>query len=278
MEKNKQKVFVMGDKHGAAKAMQQCFERSGFDFEKDLLIDLGDICDGWGETYECVELLMKCKNLIAIRGNHDWWWMEYIHGGIHPTQFKHGALATLKSYGFNCLGKEWEKFQLRWDTQTQEVVTNFNVGNIPESHKKFFKYQHRYYLDENKRLFVHGGINRHIPINEQTDQILYWDRDLWYSVVGASTMVSSNYKKIKTNGAYKEIYIGHTATVNWTEDNEPFDGGIHHITTPMNRFNIWNMDTGAGFVGKLTIMDIDTKEYWQSDFCKDLYPDEKGRT
>jgi len=274
----------MGDKHGAAKAMQQCFDRAKFDFEEDLLIDLGDIVDGWGESFECVELLLKCKNLIAIRGNHDWWWNEYIQGGIHPERFKHGALATLKSYGFNCLGRSWDKFQLKWDHEEQTVITNFNPGNIPESHVKFFKYQNRYYLDDKKRLFVHGGINRHLPITDQPDQVLYWDRDLWNSAVGASTMIDSRYKKVKTNGSYKEIYIGHTATVNWWEDEEVsvstglvIKKGTIPVTVPMNRFNLWNLDTGAGFVGRLTIMDIDTKEYWQSDFCKDLYPDEIGR-
>ena len=33
----------------------------------------------------------------------------------------------------------------------------------------------------------------------------------------------------------------------------------------MQRCNVWNLDTGAGYGYKLTIMDIDTKQYWQSD-------------
>ena len=37
------------------------------------------------------------------------------------------------------------------------------------------------------------------------------------------------------------------------------------------------MDTGGGFNGKVTAMDIDTKEYFQSDFVKELYPIETGR-
>ena len=40
---------------------------------------------------------------------------------------------------------------------------------------------------------------------------------------------------------------------------------------------IVNVDTGAAFVGKLTLMNVDTLEYWQSDTVKDLYPNEKGR-
>lgn len=45
----------------------------------------------------------------------------------------------------------------------------------------------------------------------------------------------------------------------------------------MQGTNVWNIDTGAGFKGKLTIMDADTKEFWQSDPVPELYPNEKGR-
>lgn len=65
---------------------------------------------------------------------------------------------------------------------------------------------------------------------------------------------------------YHEIFIGHSATTKY------------NIHEPMNIFNIWNIDTGAGFSGKLTIMDADTKNYWQSDFTKELYPNEGGRS
>ena len=45
----------------------------------------------------------------------------------------------------------------------------------------------------------------------------------------------------------------------------------------MNRCNVWNLDTGGGYEGRLTIMDINTKEFWQSDNMKTLYPNERGR-
>ena len=80
-------------------------------------------------------------------------------------------------------------------------------------------------------------------------------------------------KRIKKDSAlfpkrlklFNEIYIGHTPTTY-------FD-----LTTRMQGCNVWNVDTGAAFKGPLTIMDIDTKEFWQSDPVKDLYPGEKGR-
>jgi serine/threonine protein phosphatase 1 len=41
--------------------------------------------------------------------------------------------------------------------------------------------------------------------------------------------------------------------------------------------NIWNLDTGAAFTGALSMMDADTKEFWQSDLLSVLYPEENGR-
>jgi serine/threonine protein phosphatase 1 len=64
---------------------------------------------------------------------------------------------------------------------------------------------------------------------------------------------------------YKEIYIGHTPT---TKINQ---------TVPVNKACIWNVDTGAAFTGPLTILDIETKEFWQSDFLPHLYSYENGR-
>jgi serine/threonine protein phosphatase 1 len=45
----------------------------------------------------------------------------------------------------------------------------------------------------------------------------------------------------------------------------------------VQKANIWNVDTGAAFKGALTIMDIDSKQVWQSDVLPSLYPKEDGR-
>ena len=46
---------------------------------------------------------------------------------------------------------------------------------------------------------------------------------------------------------------------------------------PINAMNVWNVDTGAAFKGKITGMNIDTKAFFQSDVLPSLYPKEKGR-
>jgi len=37
------------------------------------------------------------------------------------------------------------------------------------------------------------------------------------------------------------------------------------------------MDTGAAFHGRISVMDIASKKYWQSDAVQQLYPGETGR-
>lgn len=64
---------------------------------------------------------------------------------------------------------------------------------------------------------------------------------------------------------FDEIFIGHTPVTRVGSD------------IPMKALNVWNVDTGAAFKGKLSMMDIDTKTFFQSDPIYKLYPNEKGR-
>ncbi len=66
--------FVIGDIHGAHRALLQCFERSGFDRQNDLLICLGDLCDGWPDVDKVFDELLAgqepgtCYWVIMISG------------------------------------------------------------------------------------------------------------------------------------------------------------------------------------------------------------------
>lgn len=46
---------------------------------------------------------------------------------------------------------------------------------------------------------------------------------------------------------------------------------------PMNAANVWNIDTGAAYKGPVTVMNVETKEFWQSDDAYTFYPNENGR-
>lgn len=230
------KTFVMGDIHGAYKALVQCLERSEFDKENDTLIQLGDIVDGYSESFECVEELLTIKNLISIKGNHDQWFNQYLETGKHPVNWTHGGWSTRSSY---------------------------SNREIPLSHKEFFAKQLLYYKDKQNNIFVHGGFNRLETLreNEFTPHVFYWDRDLWQEVLSAESI----NKTINIVEPHNEIFLGHTNTMIWGKD------------TPMKAKTVWNLDTNAGWGDKLTIMNVETKEFFQSDKIIKLYPNDKGR-
>ena len=58
---------------------------------------------------------------------------------------------------------------------------------------------------------------------------------------------------------FKKIYIGHTSTVMWKIDQ------------PIAAANVINMDTGAGWGGRLSMIDLDSNEVIQSDAVTELY-------
>lgn len=260
----KPKTWVIGDVHGAARAVRQCFERSGIDFENDTLITLGDICDGWSEVKEALDEILKVKHRIDIQGNHDWWFDQWMRTGVNPVSWMQGGDATAESY---IRAATTEEIPIHLRPYGGGWVTNLCNIDIPKSHQEFFGHQIPYYVDDKNRIFVHGGFDRDLPITENDHSELMWDRSLW-----RKAMSCVGEQKLVTADNFSEIFIGHTATVNFLDK-----AAGKRIDTPMHCGGVWNLDTGAGFKGKLTILNVDTKEYFQSDFVDSLYPDENGR-
>lgn len=249
------KTFVLGDIHGAAKALQQCFDRAAFDMENDLLIQLGDVVDRHDEVYECVEILLQVENLIALKGNHDDWFDDFLRTDMHPRGWTYGGMDTVRSY-LRHAGKAGVFREI-----DEGHSTNLVASDIPSTHQDFFSKQRPYYVDQQNRCFVHGGFSPRLPMNEQHPDDFYWDRFLWHNAIehkrSFGDEVHPAYDGIVPD--FLEVYLGHTPTTNWNTDQ------------PMKAFNIWNIDTGAARSGRLTIMDVGTKEYWQSDPLPTLY-------
>jgi serine/threonine protein phosphatase 1 len=136
-----------------------------------------------------------------------------------------------------------------------------------EEHIRFFENMHLYYLDESNRLFLHAGFTAMQGVeNEKNTETFYLDRTLWEMVLALDKDIQkedSRYPKRLKH--YNEIYIGHTPTTNFG------------VVSPMSAANVWNIDTGAAFKGRVSGINIDTKEYVQSDLLPVLYPNEKGR-
>ncbi len=242
------RTLVIGDIHGGLRALHQVFERAQTSPE-DTLIFLGDYVDGWSQSPQVIDLLLELKerqNCIFIRGNHDELLLDWLKCNTQNIDeemwFKHGGEATITAY-----------------------------ADLPELHRKkhieFLESLQDYYLDAQNRLFIHAGFTNMNGIQyEYFPKLFYWDRTLWETALALDPSVEKTspvYPKRFT--LYDEIYIGHTPVTRIGQ------------TVPVHKANVWNIDTGAAFKGPLTILDINSKAFWQSEPLPQLYPNEKGR-
>lgn len=236
---------VIGDIHGGFKALKQLIEKANL--QKDTqYIFVGDYVDGWSESAGVISYLIEFSeknNCIFLRGNHDELLYKFLKfGEKNPAWLSQGGESSIKSY------------------------TKLSEGE-KKKHLEFFENLMNYHIDSENRLFVHAGfMNQNGPQQEYYPNLVYWDRTLWEMVCAMDSLISDdNDKYPRRLKLFKEIYIGHTPVTRVG------------FNKPANFANVWNIDTGAAFKGKLSMLDIDSKEIWQSEPVHLFYPDEKGR-
>ncbi|CAM1355605.1 Metallophosphatase (fragment) [Tenacibaculum halocynthiae] len=95
------KTFVIGDIHGGLKAIPQILKKAKVNTE-DTLIFLGDYVDGWGESAQVIDFLIKLESThkcIFIKGNHDVYCENWLKEGTsNQSWLFHGGTMTIKSY------------------------------------------------------------------------------------------------------------------------------------------------------------------------------------
>ncbi len=239
------RTFAVGDIHGGLKALIQLLNKMEVK-DEDTLVFVGDYVDGWSESAQVIQFLIELSqkiNCVFIKGNHDVWCEDWLRDNdVNPTWYMHGGKETMESYeGFS-------------DEQKKE-------------HLEFFQNMPLYYIDNENRLFVHAGFTSMHGIEKEVFKTsLYFDRTLWEMALTMDKRIKENSKLYPNRlKQYKEIYIGHTPTINFESE------------IPMNAINVWNIDTGAAFTGKLSAINLNTKDVFQSDNLPVLYPNEKGR-
>jgi serine/threonine protein phosphatase 1 len=239
------RTLVIGDIHGGLRALHQIMDRAKVTTD-DTLIFLGDYVDGWSESPQVLDYLIelgKKQNCIFIKGNHDDLVLQWLEESKDNLEwYKHGGESTVLAY--NTVSETKKK-----------------------RHIEFLQSLQDYYLDEQNRLFIHAGFTNMNGIDyEYFPKLFYWDRTLWETALALDTAIpKESFLYPKRLKLYDEIYIGHTPVSKIEQ------------TIPIQKACIWNIDTGAAFNGPLTILDVDTKAFWQSEPLNKLYFNEKGR-
>lgn len=226
------KRFVLGDIHGEYEYLKDVLQKSGFDYENDLLIQMGDIVDRGPEPFKCMDELLKIKHLVILLGNHDMTFKHYINGGAN-------ILSSYPSNGVQVTEQKWNEL-----SKAQKDMYE----------AKIFNKMTKYFVTPDHILFVHGGFDPKVPIEKQTESYIVWDRELVNDAY--DEFVKPTDKKL--TGPFKRVFIGHTPTLYYSLIH-PFTGG-----------GVTNVDTGSGKGGCLTIMDIDSGKFWQSEYSQEL--------
>ncbi|TDG36367.1 serine/threonine protein phosphatase [Pedobacter changchengzhani] len=239
------RTLVIGDIHGGLKALTQLLDRAEISQQDDLIF-LGDYVDGWSESAQVIEFLLKLEkthNCSFIKGNHDAWCQNWLSDEVvDEVWYHHGGKEAIESYAeFDGLAKK--------------------------NHLRFFERMKNYHIDDHNNLFIHAGFSSmHGPAHEHYASNYTWDRTLWEVALTMDKRIKKDsFLYPKRLLLFNEIYIGHTPTLNYNVD------------VPMQGCNVWNIDTGAAFKGKLSCIDVKTKKIWQSEIVQTLYKNELGR-
>lgn len=205
--------IAIGDIHGCRRALETLlnFIQPTND---QTIITLGDYIDRGSDSKGVVDFLIEFQqshSLITLKGNHELLFENALKGKADYQLWLSnivGGSATLSSYG----GK---------------------LKNIPPSHINFLNTA-KIYHETPQYIFVHGGVNPTLPMNEQDP----------YEVL------TKRFHHVQPHCSGKTIICGHTHQVNGLPNIQN-----HSIC----------IDTHAYGNGWLTAYDTDTHHFWQAN-------------
>ena len=238
--------FCVGDIHGWDTALQELLDAVNFDYEKDVLVSLGDLCDRGPRSWEVIEILLKIKELVLIQGNHDIWLKSYLNSKRRYCDYSwhsNGGQTTLKSYYDHDYVNEAAHLKL---LKSAVPYHEMDMDLFKEDAHPNARY-----------CFTHGGFNRKHYVKDQDGESMAWDRTLV-----EESMSCSPEQILKTKDGFDKVFVGHTPTLCWYESVPGY--GNRPITTPIIKGGVYNLDTGCGKFGKLTLYNLKTDTYIQT--------------
>ena len=247
--------LIIGDIHARYEALRTVLEMASFDPDEDILYSTGDLCDRGREPVETLEFLSSLPGFRPVLGNHDIWLELFLlTGEVDFDWLYNGGVDTIRRLSSGLSKRRTEELG-RW-------LSSFPIIRLEED-----------------CIIMHGGpgpcrsmaemerlaaLRRPSPFrignaDERTLFGILWDRDYLFSAMESERYeVPSKYMKVHYDlvpplETERTIWSGHTQLIGTAR---PFIAPSYHLVA---------IDTGAGSgLGKLTLMDMDTRQMWQS--------------
>ena len=205
------RTLAIGDIHGCSAMLDTLLEAvaPGPD---DTLVTLGDYCDRGPDTPGVLDRLIarsQTHRLVALRGNHDQMMLESRDDlRVRREWLAVGGAATVHAYS--------------------------GLENVPADHWRFLESQCVDLWECETHFFVHGNVYPDLPLWEQPQSVLYWER----------------FDRARPHESGKIMVCGHTSQ----------KSGL-----PRNLGFAVCLDTYAYGGGWLSCLDIGSGTVWQAN-------------
>ena len=236
--------LIAGDIHCHYSLLREALDKAGFDPKADTLYCVGDIADRGPEPIAMIYYLMSLQDFRPVLGNHDVWLRDYLVSDILSGSWlsDNGGSGTVNAFMKAGVSRE-ERMRIG------EWLASFPYVRIEDDY-----------------LIVHGGIPKGwsfeemrllaglkprpmgYAIAEDPQSSPLWNRSYLQSAMAFEHGADSAFLQPPLDSD-RHIFIGHTPL------SSPFFSDLYHLTA---------LDTGAGHGRKLTVKDMDSREYWQA--------------
>ena len=244
--------LIIGDIHAHYDMLRRVLDEASFDPSSDTLYSVGDLCDRGGRPLETIRFLMGLPDFRPVLGNHDAWLEAYLSTGTPDPAW----------YGWDGGDDTVRKLEAMDEEEAVSVSAWFH--SFPAVRV------------EGDLIVVHGGIPdgysesmlidisrsiRTSPLLLSPEacrlEPLLWDRSYLFSAMNDAGIICEGRipeHRVGPLDTSRKVFIGHTQI---RPECVPFVSRRYHLHA---------IDTGAGSgKGPLTVMDIDTGEYWQAE-------------
>ncbi len=210
------RTLAIGDIHGCLHALNALLAIVQPQRD-DLVITLGDYTDRGPDARGVIDRLLRLRDecrVVSLRGNHDQMLLEARHDPATLWEWlQFGGRETLASYA--------------------NGGSPATLHDIPELHWTFLEATQPYH-ETDTHFFVHGTVYPDVPLKEQPDFMLYWEK---------------LDRSAAAHCSGKTMICGHTAQ----RSGVPLDLG-HAVC----------IDTFVYGHGWLTCLDVKAGQLWQA--------------
>jgi serine/threonine protein phosphatase 1 len=211
---SEQCLYVIPDIHGQYYQLELILSRilplRTINGIKDQIVFLGDYIDRGKYSPQVVDRIIDLKleypdQIITIRGNHE----LMIMNAIKPSKTSDDYILWMKNGGLETLSSYLDLSDQHMDNP-YELLRSRIHDFIPKKHKDFFTGLD-YYYETDDFIFVHGGCDPLLPLEEHSKQFMSWDRSLFQFVSNLVEISKRDNIELQLNWE-KCIITGHNGS------------------------------------------------------------------